>query len=450
MAIPFLAGALSVGVVPGPAAAPAASAQEAAQRPDVGYVGDSLGVRSEYQLRATFRHRRPFNVLAITDGAYVDWVRRRWVDRILQDPPSILIVGLGHGDGTHSTPPHEFATQVRAFLDEVVPHVDCVRWLDVRERWMYFRNVTARAAAYNRVLRRQAARYRKVEVVYWSDWADQAPDRYFEADRLHPSRPGRWVLARMASDAADGCDPNLRTGPYWDVLDHQPHAPAVRWLRRNGIIRDDHGNGTFQARLGHLPQPVVRSELIRWLWRREGRPPPAAPAPWPDVPPALARPAAWAAERELLRPLGDGRFRAERPVRRGELLGALWTLAGSPPSEDPSPWPDVPTRLHDAAVWARSTGVLDVGPDGRFHPTRPATRAVAAMAVAPQDLAAPAPRPEPGGPWPPPRRLRGDPPRGDFWARSRGSATDGVGHDGLEAAGEGLEAEVPRPLDGPG
>ncbi len=401
-----------------PGATPAA-AQEAARPPDVTFVGDSLAVRSEDQLRAVFRNRRPMNVLAVTDGAYVDWVRRRWVRTVLADPPSILVVALGHGDGTHSTPPHEYAAEVRGLLAEVVPHVDCVRWLDVRERWTYYRNVNRRAAAYNRVLRREAARYPEVEVVAWSAWADQADDDYFEADRLHPSPTGRWVFARMARQAADGCDPNLRTGPYWDVLDHEAHAPAVRWLHQHGIVREDHGNGTFAARLGNLPQPLTRTDLARWLWRREGRPGGSPAPPWPDVPPPLRPAVGWLADQGLVTAAPDGRFRPERPVTRAELLRSLWLLAGAPPAVEPAPWSDIPPGLADAAAWAWARGVMDRSTDGRFRPNEPVTRAVAAMAVAPRDLPPPAPVPGPSGPYPPPLRLHGDPPNGNFFARNR-------------------------------
>ncbi len=282
-------------------------------------------------MRAVFRDRRPMNVLAITDGAYVSWVRRRWLDTILRDPPSILVVALGHGDGTHSTPPDAFAAEVRAFLAAVVPHVDCVRWLDVRERWTYYRNVNRRAAAYNRMLRREAARFGTVEVVRYSAWADQADDSFFERDRLHPSPTGRWVFARMVRQAADGCDPNLRTGPYWDVLDHEAHAPAVRWLHRHGILREDHGNGTFAARLGDLPQPLTRGDLARWLWRREGRPSGAPPPPWPDVAPPLRPAAGWLADEGLVQGLADGSFRARAGRQPGRApAGPL--AAGRRPS----------------------------------------------------------------------------------------------------------------------
>jgi len=392
-----------------------AGAQEAARPPDVAFIGDSLGVRSEYHLRATFRNWRPLTILAITDGAYVSWVRRRWLDTILRNPPSIVVIGLGHGDGTHSTSPEEFRRHVRALLDALVPHVDCVRWLDVRERWTYYRNVNRRAAGYNRVLRQEADRYRKVEVVDYAGWAEQADDSYFEDDRLHPSRTGRRVFARMARDAADGCDPNLRTGPYWDVLDHEAHAPAVRWLRRNGVVRSDRGNGTFGDQLGNLPQPLIRSELARWLWRREGRPGPSPEPPWPDVSRPLQAPVGWVAEQDLLDGLRDGTFRAQRPVSRGELLRALWLLAGAPPAGEPAPWTDVQPRLAAAAAWAWSTGAMRGFGDGTFRPTEPVTKAAAARAVAPQDLPAPAARPTPGGPYAPPLRLHGDPPNGGYF-----------------------------------
>jgi hypothetical protein len=409
----FVVAGLAVGG--GSATAAAAAAPEAVRPPDVAYVGDSLGVRSEAQLRAVFRTSRPMSILAITDGAYVDWVRRRWLGTILRDPPSILVVGLGHGDGTHSTPPRQFAAQVRGFLTAVVPRVDCVRWLDVRERWTYYRNVNQRSAAYNRVLRQEAARFRKVEVVSYSGWAEQADDTHFESDRLHPSPSGRRILALMARQAADGCDPARRTGPYWDVLDHEAHAPAVHWLHQHGVVRGDHGNGTFAARLGDLPQPLTRREMAQWLWRREGFPPASANAPWPDVPPVLRRPVAWVAEQHLLAGVPGGTFRPERAVTRGELLRGLWLLAGSPVVAEPAPWTDVPDRLAAAAAWGWSERVMAASAEGRFGPTEPATRSVAARAVAPRGLPPPAPVPAPGGPYPPPRRLYGDPPSGDFY-----------------------------------
>lgn len=410
----------SVGPIDGVAAAP----REASEHwpADVGVVADSLGVRAEDQLRAVFRNRRPVNVLALTDGAYVDWVRRRWVDTILRDPPSILVVILGHGDGTHSTSPTEFRGEVRAFLAEVVPRVDCVRWFDVRERWTYYRNVNRRAAAYNRVLRQEAARWGRVEVVDWSAWADRADDRYFEEDRLHPSPAGRWVLARMARDAADGCDRALRTGPYWDVLDQEAHAPAVRWLHRRGIVRDDHGNGTFRDRLGHLTPPLTRQDLALWLWRRAGRPNGAPLPSWTDVPPLLWAPVAWLADQGLLAGMADGTFRPDRPVSRGELLRSLWLLAGAPTGHPPAPWPDVPPRLTAAAAWAWSTEALPLGPDAGLRPTRPVSRALAARALAPTGLPDPSPPPAPSGPFPPPRRLYGDPPHGNFFARAEAEA----------------------------
>jgi hypothetical protein len=217
----------------------------------------------------------------------------------------------------------------------------------------------------------------------------------------------------MMRDAADGCDPGLRSGPYWDVLDHEAHAPAVRWLQRHGIVRGDHGNGTFEDRLGDLPQALSRSEMARWLWRRAGRP--AAPgAGWPDVSPALRAAADWTADQDLLHPLSDGTFRPERPTRRGELLRALWLLAGSPAAGAPAPWTDVAPRLQPAAAWAHETGVLRGFPDNTFRPAAFAWRAVAAMAVAPQDLPAPDPAPPPTGPYPPPLRLHGDPPHGNY------------------------------------
>jgi hypothetical protein len=123
----------------------------------------------------------------------------------------------------------------------------------------------------------------------------------------------------------------------------------------------------------------------------------------------------WLAEQGLLSGMADGTFRSERAVRRGELLRALWLLAGSPPATDPAPWPDIPPRLADAASWAWSTGVMVGAADGDFHPSDRVTRAMAARAVAPRDLPPPAPAPGPSGPYPPPLRLRGDPPSGNWF-----------------------------------
>lgn len=402
-------------VVAALAAVAPAGAQEATPRPpDVGYVGDSIGVESEVEVRRELRGTRPFTVLARTNGAYVEWARRHWVRSILRDPPSVLVVQLGHGDANKYIPVGDFRAQVRGFLAEVAPRVDCIRWFDLRERITYYPPVNVRAARYNRVLRQEVARRPGVEVVHYSAWVDLLGDRRFERDFMHLTQEGEDEYARWVRRAADGCDPALASGPFWDVPDHHPAAPAVRWLAERRIVLDDFGNRTFRAELGDEPVALDRRDLARWLWRRAGRP--AAPAPpWADVPPGLRPAVGWVAEAEILPGLADGSYRPHRPVTRGELLRALWLLAGSPTGHPAPPWTDVPGRLAAAAAWAHDTGVVSGFRNGTLRPALAVTRAQAATWIAPPDLPDPAPHPTRSGPYRPPRVLGGDAPQGPYY-----------------------------------
>jgi hypothetical protein len=129
---------------------------------------------------------------------------------------------------------------------------------------------------------------------------------------------------------------------------------------------------------------------------------------WTYVPFPLWEPVAWLAERRLLAGLPGDRFGPDRPVRRHELVRALWSLAGRPPATVVVPWPDVPAAWAAPFAWAAEAGVITGYGDGTVRPSAVLSRSAAARAVAPTDLAAPAPRPPLGGPYPPPRRLGGD------------------------------------------
>jgi hypothetical protein len=92
--------------------------------------------------------------------------------------------------------------------------------------------VNVRPAAYNRILRRAAARHPEVEVVDYSAWVDLVGNRRFERDRMHLTPVGERAFARMVRQAADSCDPTLTTGPFRDLPDHDPAASAAAWLHQ--------------------------------------------------------------------------------------------------------------------------------------------------------------------------------------------------------------------------
>ena len=79
----------------------------------------------------------------------------------------------------------------------------------------------------------------------------------------------------------------------------------------------------------------------------------------------------------------DGTFGIGRTVTRGELVQALWTLAGKPEAAAPRAFADVPEdhAARDAIAWAAEAGVMVGVSSSAFAPEAGLTREQAATAL---------------------------------------------------------------------
>ncbi|MBL8776732.1 MAG: S-layer homology domain-containing protein [Acidimicrobiales bacterium] len=379
--ITYLAAALlaaSGALAPVPAAAQVAGPAA----PRVAFFGDSIGYNARTELRDAITPLYPFAYHAENAADVADWTDDIAALARSTSRPHTLLVELGTADAgwDHSTA--TFEADVRALLDVASPRIACIRWFDLRAEPSLYRYVNAHAVAFNRVLWRVAADYPNVEIVHYAYWATLAHDGpYWHPDGLHHSPAGRRQFARLARQAAIGCDPARTTGPFWDVPDGLPAATAINWMAANGISYGHPTNRTFRAVVGTLLPPVTRAQAATYLWRLAGRPTGSPPNPWPDAPARKAAAFDWAAATNILTPAPDGAIHPTQPLTRGELATALWRLAGSPTGLAPHPWTDAPPELDDALNWAHQTGIITGYADGTFRPTRNITRAQNAKAL---------------------------------------------------------------------
>lgn len=161
---------------------------------------------------------------------------------------------------------------------------------------------------------------------------------------------------------------------FADVAENAYYAEAVQYCRENGLI-----GGTSETAFS--PHDATsRAQLATILWRRAGSRA-ASGNPFSDVPNAAyyAAAAAWANENAFIAGYGDGRLGPNDSVTRAQLVTVLWRMSGSPETvAEASPFADqsaIPAYAADAAIWARSAGIISGKDRNRFDPGGSATRA---------------------------------------------------------------------------
>lgn len=357
---------------------PSASATSTGPAPDprlrVAFYGDSLGYNAEAELRAALEPTYSFTYRA-AGGAAVEYWRPSILRRVHRpDPPDVLVVELGTADAGWAHSPRRLERDVRGLLDEVSPLVPCIRWLDQRAEPSYFKAVNKRAVAFNDVLWRVAAEYPNVEVVHYAHWATLSNARnVWWPDLLHHNASGRREMAALVRQAVVGCDPSRTTGPFWDVPDDDPVAPAAAWMLEQGLVTP-YPNDTFRAVVGGVRPTVTRAQAAGFLWRLAGSPAGAPPHPWSDVPARHAAAVGWLTELGALPGGADGRWAPRAPLTRAALVDALWRLAGRPEAGASRSWVDVPAELVPAFDWAASLGLVVPFADGTARPLTPQAR----------------------------------------------------------------------------
>ena len=314
---------------------PTLSLVAAASAPTVGMVGNSISWQSEAAIR---RHVGLSHRLVYFDAIIGATVAYQYpsVVAAARSPggPDILLVELGANDASKVSLA-QFEIDVRRTLNAVTPYVDAVVWFDMKNTGSaiypaYIRN----AVRFNATLRRVVAAYPNAVVGHYSVWADAVGNSAFAADLVHLSRWGQSELGRLARQAADGFDPALRTGPFWDLTDSYWAAPAILWCASEGLV-SGYPDGTFRAYAGSVRFPVERGQWIAMLWRQAGAPTGQPPAPWVDTPPWLDDAARWAAASGVFRGLSrrDTAAPVPAPASRGarEPLPAGGLAAGRRP-----------------------------------------------------------------------------------------------------------------------
>ena len=93
--------------------------------------------------------------------------------------------------------------------------------------------------------------------------------------------PGGCSIGRLMREVANSCDPNLTSGPYWDVPDRHPAAEAIAWVGDRNLF-PGYANGTYRAEIGGFVLHATRGELLNMAWKLAGRPTGFGPHPWSD------------------------------------------------------------------------------------------------------------------------------------------------------------------------
>jgi S-layer homology domain len=366
--------ALALGSAPVPAAA----------NEHVAIAGDSIVDESRVAVRNQVQLHHPITWFATQNSGTVGKFHDKIVDETVRPHGAdIVLIELGTGNAYWGTGRDLFRQQVRELLEVITPHVTCVRWFEMKPGGTRaYPGINARAAALNQILREEVNAFPNAHTVHYEAWTRLAGDDYFRADLLHLNVRGRRQLAMLFDEAANGCDPDLVSGPYWDVPDDYWAAPAIAWVAEHHLI-DGYANGTYRAVIGSLQPSLDRMAWVRALWRRAGRPGPQPPPPWPDAPAGAAAPLGWAASEEIVTVPPGEPFRPRAAITRAYAVQWLYRAVRRPDASvypDPA-YPDVPPALARALRWAAGVGVVATPAGQPFHPFSPLTRAQAAAFV---------------------------------------------------------------------
>ena len=197
---------------PAPAlAGGAAAAPVVAERLSIGWVGDSIGWQSRPEIESAVSSTRRLSTFNSILGATVAYQTPATLDVVRStNSPDILLVELGTND-TGKVEPAQFASDVRRFLDGVTPHVECVRWFDLKRGGSsVYQTFNDNAVRYNAILDEVFKEYPKVRVARYSTWALLNGSAAFDVDGVHLSPRGERGLGQFASRAADLCETDIQ------------------------------------------------------------------------------------------------------------------------------------------------------------------------------------------------------------------------------------------------
>ena len=180
---------------------------------------------------------------------------------------------------------------------------------------------------------------------------DQGLDDGYADGTFRPTKPEtRQDVATLLYRYADATWVPTATRPtFLDVPKKHAAYTAIEWLAHEGLV-----DTTLPV---YLPKaPLDRSSAAELLWRLAGKPEPAAPEAFTDVPSwhPYGKAIAWATETGIVVPTSATKFGVLKVVTRGDFAGYLDRY-------DHRPTPLEPVVLSDFADGAQGWGPIGEG-----------------------------------------------------------------------------------------
>ena len=159
---------------------------------------------------------------------------------------------------------------------------------------------------------------------------------------------------------------------FTDVKPTDYFAKPVEWAVQNGITA-----GVSDTQFGPN-QSCTRAQAMTFLWAAAGRPEPTASASFSDVKSTdyFAKAVAWAVENGITAGVGGGKFGANQPCTRGQIMTFLWRFGGSEEIQGGVSFSDVSSSDYFAkpVAWAVKNEVTAGIGGGKFGPNQTCTR----------------------------------------------------------------------------
>ena len=202
---------------------------------------------------------------------------------------------------------------------------------------------------------------------------------------------GRAYAFRVSATNAEGFGPASALSPLYrprpavlppngfaDVERNTYYAVPVDWARLFGLTTGVGGSNAFAPF-----DPLLRSQIIAFLWRFGDSPGGYGPHGFADVPGGTFYEDAlrWARATDVTNGVGNNFYAPQNTVTRAEMVTFLWRLSGARSGFVPHGFSDAQAgTFYDHALrWARALGITTgVAGSDRFEPHRPVTRAEAA------------------------------------------------------------------------
>lgn len=187
-------------------------------------------------------------------------------------------------------------------------------------------------------------------------------------------RDGFSFSLRVDAKGAPASDgATLDTSAFTDNPVGSRFHDPVQWMANEGISVG-YGDGTFKK-----DKSVSRGETAQFLYRMTGQSVTATEPPFTDVRTSFKNAVAWLAQAKISIGYANGQFRPNRPVTRGEFAAFLYRMEKPEHFQAPgrSPFTDLNVGgTHWKAIsWLADTGITAGYTDGTFKPGKTISRA---------------------------------------------------------------------------